>query len=100
MRPRTRAISIADWRLNVRSPVFYPVMDSIWRVVILSEVITWMKDLNQQDKVRVAAALNVLEREGPSLGRPLVDGIRGSRHPRMKELRVGTLRLLFAFDPA
>lgn len=59
-----------------------------------------MKDLNQQDKVRVAAALNVLEREGPALGRPLVDGIRGSRHPRMKELRVGTLRLLFDFDPA
>jgi len=28
-----------------------------------------------------------------------VDSIEGSRHANMKELRAGTLRVLFAFDP-
>lgn len=37
---------------------------------------------------------------GPGLGRPLVDQITSSKHPNMKELRVSTARILFAFDPA
>jgi hypothetical protein len=40
---------------------------------------------------------------GPSLGRPLVDRIKGSRHHNMKELRSDrsgeNLRVLFVFDP-
>lgn len=35
---------------------------------------------------------------GPS-ERPLVDTIEGSRHSNMKELRAGSVRILFAFDP-
>ena len=31
----------------------------------------------------------LLEEYGPSLGRPTVDTLNGSRHPNMKELRVG-----------
>ena len=38
--------------------------------------------------------------DGPALGRPVVDSIKGSRHSNMKELRAGTLRVLFAFDPS
>lgn len=43
--------------------------------------------------------------EGPALGCPLVDTVRGSRHKNMKELRPGSqgrseVRILFAFDPA
>lgn len=39
-----------------------------------------------------------------TLGRPLVDTIKGSRHKNMKELRPGSagrseIRILFAFDP-
>jgi len=30
----------------------------------------------------------------------VVDSIKGSRHSNMKELRAGTLRVLFAFDPS
>lgn len=45
----------------------------------------------------------VLEQCGPSLGRPYVDHIEGSRHPNMKELRARhrghQYRVLFAFDP-
>lgn len=50
----------------------------------------------------LTAAIQVLETHGPSLGRPLVNTVKGSRHHNMKELRVskgGTLRVLFAFDP-
>lgn len=32
-------------------------------------------------------------------GRPLVETLSGSRYPNMKELRVGTLRVLFALNP-
>lgn len=52
----------------------------------------------------VAAAIDTLVEEGPSLGRPLADHIKGSRHKNMKELRPGSagsteIRILFAFDP-
>ena len=49
----------------------------------------------------------LLEEYGPSLGRPTVDTLSGSRHPNMKELRVGAgsragstgvWRVAFAFD--
>lgn len=42
-----------------------------------------------------------LEGLGPSLGGPLVDTLKGSRHKNMKELRPpGTsLRVCFVFDP-
>lgn len=46
----------------------------------------------------------VLQTEGPVLGRPHVDALKGSRYPNMKELRCGTddgvWRVAFAFDPA
>ena len=47
--------------------------------------------------------MRVLRTEGPTLGRPLVDTITGSRHSNMKELRPGStgrteIRVLFAFD--
>jgi hypothetical protein len=38
---------------------------------------------------------------GPTLGRPSVDSVKGSRHSNMKEIRVPStgLRALFAFGP-
>lgn len=55
-----------------------------------------------QDAILIRAIL--LQREGPQLGRPHVDGLKGSRHKNMKELRFdadgGVWRLAFAFDPA
>ena len=54
-----------------------------------------------QDAIFVRARL--LEREGPSLGRPHVDSLKGSKHAHMKELRCnaadGVWRIAFAFDP-
>ena len=46
--------------------------------------------------------LDVLEEEGPQLGRPYVDTVEESVFPNMKELRVqhkgDPWRILFAFD--
>ena len=58
-----------------------------------------MWDLEPDDQERLTAAVELLEKLGPSLGRPLVDTLKGSRHSNMKELRPGTVRVLFAFDP-
>lgn len=65
---------------------------------------SWLKSLDPISRQRVVAALDVLEAEGPKLGRPLVDSIKGSRYKNMKELRPGSvgsseLRILFIFDP-
>jgi len=44
-----------------------------------------------------------LAKFGPSLGRPQVDTLKGSKHANMKELRFnadnGVWRVAFAFDP-
>ena len=53
---------------------------------------------------QVAAALNVLELVGPTLGRPLADRVSGSSIHNLKELRPGSagsseVRILFVFDP-
>lgn len=70
-----------------------------WTVVYTEVAADWFVGLDDDGFPRVMAAVEMLEEHGPSLGRPLVDTITGSRHPNMKELRVGTLRALFAFDP-
>jgi hypothetical protein len=49
-------------------------------------------------------AASLLHQEGPSLGRPLVDRIKGSALHHLKELRPGSagrseIRVIFAFDP-
>lgn len=54
-----------------------------------------------QDELLALAML--LERFGPTLGRPRVDTLKGSRYTNMKELRFqvenGVWRVAFAFDP-
>jgi len=59
-------------------------------------------DRRVQDEI--LASLLVLQREGPGLGRPYADRLKGSCHSNMKELRVsaygGVWRIAFAFDPA
>jgi hypothetical protein len=53
---------------------------------------------------RVEEAIDMLAREGPRLGRPLVDRIKGSKWHNLKELRPASagsteIRILFVFDP-
>lgn len=75
-----------------------------WDVRLLREVEEWVLALDDDSYEQVAAAVDKLEHDGPTLGRPLVDRIEDSRHHNMKELRPGSagrseVRILFIFDP-
>jgi hypothetical protein len=72
-----------------------------WEVEYTDEFGVWQEGLGRDEQYSVVAAVDLLEESGPRLGRPLVDTIKGSRHPSMKELRPvgGNVRVLFAFDP-
>lgn len=65
------------------------------------EAKAWMRTLGARDRAQLRAALEALEQRGPTLGRPLADRVKTSRHHHMKELRpqLGNIRVLFAFDP-
>ena len=71
----------------------------MWQVFGTDEFETWFINLPEHDRARIEDRVDLLEQVGPSLGRPVVDAIKGSRHHNMKELRASTLRVLFAFDP-
>lgn len=84
--------------------------------VMAKQVVTWRVPVRTHAAERrrsssASASLNRASsadgrraREGPRLGRPFVDRIKGSRHHNMKELRPASsgaseVRILFAFDP-
>ena len=72
-----------------------------WEVEYTDQFEAWFDRLDEREQDSVVVAVEILQEAGPGLGRPLVDTIKGSRHPNMKELRPrrGNLRILFAFDP-
>ncbi|WP_345670757.1 type II toxin-antitoxin system RelE/ParE family toxin [Streptomyces similanensis] len=78
-----------------------------WEVVLVAEVAAWFEALAEQDwdsAEQVEDAIDMLATTGPTLGRPLVDRIKGADHHHLKELRPGSsgnseIRILFAFDP-
>ena len=74
-----------------------------WNVELTDEYFAWFRTLDEDQQDAVRADIAVLERIGPSLGRPYVDSVKGSRHANMKELRTmharRHLRSFFAFDP-
>ena len=75
----------------------------MWNVELSDEFYAWWKTLGESEKDALQASIELLESEGPSLGRPHADTVKGSRHPNMKELRTQCggkpLRSFFAFDP-
>lgn len=74
-------------------------MDMTWSVVGTSLFEEWFIGLDESDRARIEDRVDLLEQLGPTLGRPVVDSIKASRHHNMKELRTGSLRVLFIFDP-
>jgi hypothetical protein len=72
-----------------------------WDVYFTAVAEEWILGLDDDDYAAMLAAIELLEEQGPALGRPAADRIEGSRHHNMKELRSfgGHLRALFAFDP-
>ena len=81
-----RLNGVPAWSVN-----FHPAFDAEFNAY----------DEALQDAILVH--LQLLERVGPSLGRPYVDTLNGSKHANMKELRFkaegGVWRIAFAFDP-
>lgn len=75
-----------NWRVDFH-PEFEPEFDAL-----VIEI---------QDKLLAHA--KILSEYGPSLGRPLVDTLKGSKYANMKEMRFnaadGVWRVAFAFDP-
>lgn len=73
----------------------------------MEEFEEWFLDIAQNDPETaelIASAIDLLEEDGPTLGRPAVDRIKGSSYHNMKELRPGStgtseIRILFIFDP-
>ena len=72
-----------------------------WDIEHTDQFEAWWDTLSLDEQRAVTAAVELLERDGPALGRPIVDTLASSRHPNMKELRPPAtfLRVLFAFDP-
>ena len=78
-----------------------------WEISLHHEVEAWYLGLCQTDPGSadlIEDAIDQLASDGPALGRPLVDTVKGSRYHNMKELRPPSsgateIRLLFAFDP-
>jgi len=77
-----------------------------YRLEMVHEVRDWLHGLRRTDRataILVGQAIAALLDEGPNLGRPLVDRIKGSRLHNLKELRPGSrgtsrVRILFVFD--
>lgn len=74
-----------------------------WSVLAHSEFENWLLALEKSTRNELLASFALLEEFGPTLGRPRVDSVKGSKYPNMKELRVQhkgkPWRVLFAFDP-
>jgi len=74
-----------------------------WEVEYTDEFEGWWDSLDEAERESVSASVGLLEDLGPDLRYPHCSGIRGSRHGRMRELRIQhkgrPLRALYAFDP-
>ena len=78
--------------------------DGEWEIYQTDEVAAWIADVRRTDPQaaeKVEAAVDVLAEYGPTLGRPLVDTLTGSKLANLKELRPRqtNIRVLFVFDP-
>ena len=76
----------------------------VWVVSFHDEFDAEFKELDVDVQNELLAHAKVLAEIGPTLGRPLVDTLAGSKHANMKELRFGAAngvwRIAFAFDPS
>jgi hypothetical protein len=74
-----------------------------WTVLFHSAFDAEFANLQEDVQDELLAQAKLLEKFGPTLGRPRVDTLKGSRHPNTKELRFdaagGVWRVALAFDP-
>lgn len=81
----------------------YIMVWTMWKVITTDRFDQWFFEQEPDLQDELLAAFLVLKREGPLTGRPLVDTLKNSKYPNMKELRLSfegkPIRALFAFDP-
>jgi len=74
-----------------------------WKADLHDEFVLEYGELNTEVQDELQALVTALETVGPTMKRPRVDTLNGSRHANMKELRFdaagGVWRFAFAFDP-
>lgn len=74
-----------------------------WTVLFHGAFDSEFDELSEAVQEELLAQAKLLELFGPTLGRPRVDTLKGSRYANMKELRFdadnGVWRVAFAFDP-
>jgi hypothetical protein len=74
-----------------------------WTVLFHDSFDAEFQALDEAVQDELLAHAKLLGEFGPNLGRPTVDGLKGSKHANMKELRFdgggGVWRIAFAFDP-
>jgi len=74
-----------------------------WTVIFHPGFSSWFNVQDGELQDEITANLKILQEDGPLLGRPRVDTVKGSDFKNMKELRVqfqgDPYRILFAFDP-
>lgn len=72
----------------------------MWEVEYTDQFGEWYESLEEADQEPIRTVVERLAEHGPSLRRPTVAEIKGSRFdPQMRELRIGSVRVLFMFDP-
>src|SRR4051812_21446574 len=75
----------------------------MWEIEYTDEFGEWWEGLSDSEQDAIARSVELLGKVGPSLGRPHVDSVYGSKHTNMKELRTQCggkpYRTFFAFDP-
>ena len=73
-----------------------------WEVEYTDDFESWWNGLEEREQVKIAAAVRVLEENGPDLPFPLSSSISASAY-RLRELRVQVhgrpYRILYIFDP-
>lgn len=75
-----------------------------WTILFHDDFAAEFREWSHEARRSAANVIAALEVAGPSLGRPQVDTLQGSKYRNMKELRFATpdgeWRIAFAFDPA
>jgi hypothetical protein len=81
----------------------YGNCDMAWEVEFTDEFGTWWGELTENEQDAIDRTIGLLEERGPTLGYPYSSDVKGSRHGRMRELRVQQaghpIRIFYAWDP-
>jgi hypothetical protein len=74
-----------------------------WNVEYTDEFGQWWGTLTEAEQESVDVSVRLLETMGPHLPFPHSSGVKGSKHGRLRELRIQRAgrpyRVLYAFDP-